>query len=146
MVKKPYPYLATYTKKSDSFTKIFPFPPPLPVLLLVLPACLFFLAAFTQKKTSNYTTKGYIKSQAYTQLTYNQTLLPHQLVSFFLLTLLPHQLVSFFLLHSHKKRQAIVSNHLSIPACLSRSIFPTKNRQASERTILSILASSPLSA
>ena len=29
-----------------------------------------------------------------------------------------HQLVSFFLLLSHKKRQAIVSNHLSIPACL----------------------------
>ena len=133
MSKKRYPYLATYTKKSDSFTKIFPFPPPLPVLLLVLPACLFFLAAFTQKKTSNYTTKGYIKSQAYTQLTYNQTLLPHQLVSFFLLL-------------SHKKRQAIVSNHLSILACLSRSIFPTKNRQASERTSLSILASSPLSA
>ena len=65
----------------------------------------FFLLLSHKKKTSNYTTKGYIKSQAYTQLTYNQTLLPHQLVS-------------FFLLFSHKKRQAIVSNHLSIPACL----------------------------
>ena len=47
----------------------------------------FFLLLSHKKKTSNYTTKGYIKSQAYTQLTYNQTLLPHQLVSFFLLLL-----------------------------------------------------------
>ena len=75
----------------------------------------FFLLLSRKKKTSNYTIKGYIKSQAYTQLTYNQTLLPHQLVYLFLL--LPK-----------KNRQAIVSNHLSIPACLSRSAFPTKKK------------------